>query len=130
MTAYPLTVATFLLAAAIYIWAALRVGKARGTHKVQAPAVTGHPEFERIFRAQQNTAEQLIIFVPLLFLAAAYWGDAAGAIYGVIWCVGRILYITTYAADAQKRTAGFMITALSSILVLLGLAITLVVRAF
>ena len=128
MTAYPLTVATLLLAFFIYIWSIARVGGARGRHQVQAPAVTGHPEFERILRAQQNTVEQLVVFVPLLALAAAFWGDRWGALYGVVWCIGRALYIVTYAQDAQKRSTGFMITALSTLMVMLALVVTLALR--
>lgn len=128
MTAYPLTIATLLLALAIYLWSAILVGRARGRYKVQAPAVTGPAEFERVFRAQQNTAEQLIPFIPVLALAAAFWGDRWGALYGLVWCVGRILYIVTYAADAQKRGAGFLVTALSTILVMIGIAVTLLLR--
>ncbi|GAA4041275.1 MAPEG family protein [Sphingomonas rosea] len=128
MTDYPLTAASLLLACAIFFWAMFLVGRARGKYQVQAPAVTGAPEFERVFRAQQNTVEQMIVFVPLLALAAAFWGDKWGAVYGLVWCAGRFLYITTYAADAQKRAVGFMVTALSSMLVLAGLAITLLLR--
>ncbi|GLR47681.1 MAPEG family protein [Sphingomonas astaxanthinifaciens] len=129
MTAYPLTIATLLLALAIYIWAMLKVGRARATYKVQAPAVTGHEAFERVFRAQQNTVEQMVPFIPLLALAAAFWGDKWGALYGLVWCAGRVLYITTYAVDAQKRALGFLLTALPTMLVILGLAGTLVLRA-
>ena len=51
----------------------LLVGKARGTYGVKAPATTGHEVFERYFRVQQNTIEQMILFLPSLFIAAAYW---------------------------------------------------------
>ena len=130
MTAFPLTIATLLLALAIYIWAMLKVGRARGAYQVKAPAVTGPEAFERVFRAQQNTVEQMLPFIPLLALAAAFWGDTWGALYGLVWCAGRVLYIVTYAADAQKRAVGFLLTVLPTMLVILGLAATLVLRAF
>ena len=46
----------------------LLVGKMRGECKIQAPATTGDPKFERYYRVQQNTAEQLIVFLPALYL--------------------------------------------------------------
>jgi hypothetical protein len=39
-------------------------GQARGRYGVKAPAVTGHPIFERWMRVQQNTIEQLVVFLP------------------------------------------------------------------
>ena len=61
------------------------VGRARGQFGVSAPATTGHPIFERYYRVQYNTLEQIVVFVPALFLSAAYgfgedwmsWGLAA-----------------------------------------------------
>ncbi len=38
------------------------VGKARGTYGIDAPAITGHPVFERYYRVQQNTLENLVLF--------------------------------------------------------------------
>jgi len=130
MTVYPLTFATLLLALAVYFWSVAKVGRARGRYKVQAPAVTGAPEFERVLRAQQNTVEQLVAFVPLLLLAAIFWGDRWAALYGMIWSVGRILYIVTYAQDAQRRSLGFILSAGLSLLVLLALAATLAIDVF
>jgi uncharacterized membrane protein YecN with MAPEG domain len=48
------------------------VGQARLKYKVPAPATTGDPIFERYFRVHQNTMEQLIVFVPAMFIFAAY----------------------------------------------------------
>ena len=54
MNAYPLTIAALLLALFVYVGAVVAVGQARGRFKVEAPATTGHPTFDRLFRAQQN----------------------------------------------------------------------------
>ncbi len=48
-----------------YFVFALQVGKARGTYKVEAPAVTGDPVFERYYRVPQNTLELLVMFLPI-----------------------------------------------------------------
>ena len=123
---YPYTVAALLLALLVYVWATYRVGRARATFGVKAPAVHGDENFERVFRAHQNTVEQMIIFLPLLAVAAWLWGDLGAAIYGLIWSLGRILYVEGYARDAGKRELGFMLSGMLSLLVLVGLLGTLV----
>ena len=52
------------LAIILFIATAIKVGAARGKYGIHAPATSGHPEFERIFRVQQNTLEQLVAFIP------------------------------------------------------------------
>ena len=42
------------LAVLLYFLIGYRVGTARGTYGVKAPAATGHPDFERIFRVHMN----------------------------------------------------------------------------
>ena len=129
MTQYPLTIAALLLGLAVYIWSGALVGRARGKFNVQAPATSGAPEFDRLFRAQMNTLEQIVVFVPLLAIAAALWGDRIAAAYGLLWSVGRILYVVTYAKDPAKRSLGFALSAGASALVLIGLVATLVLRS-
>ncbi|GAA4016225.1 MAPEG family protein [Sphingomonas swuensis] len=128
MTDYPLTIAALLLALAVYVWAILSTGRARVRYKVEAPSCSGDPAFERAFRAQQNTVEQLVLFVPLLALAAMLWGDLPAALFGLVWSLGRILYVATYSADAKKRGPGFLLSAGLSVLVLAGLIVTLALR--
>lgn len=123
---YPFTVAALLLALLVYIWATMKVGRARAAFGVKAPAVHGHEDFERVFRAHQNTVEQFVLFFPLLALAAWLWGDRAAAIYGVVWSVGRVLYVEGYARAAGKREIGFYLSGLLSLLVLVGLIGTLI----
>lgn len=122
-----LTIATLLLALAIYVWSVVKVGQARGRYKVEAPAVTGPPEFERAFRAQQNSVEQMVLFIPLLALASTLWSDVVAGIYGSVWCIGRILYVTTYSRGAN-RSAGFMLSGGLSAVVLIALIVTFVLR--
>jgi len=95
------------------------VGAARGRYGVKAPATTGHPDFERVFRVQMNTLEASVMFLPALWLAGAHGDPAWAAGFGALWLVGRVLYAVMYARDAQKRGAGFAIglLALSALLV-------------
>ena len=71
-----------LLALIEYVIISILTGRARGQYGVKAPATTGHPIFERWYRVQQNTVEQLVIFLPALFLFASYvsprWGGVLG----------------------------------------------------
>jgi len=128
MNDYPLTVAALLLALLVYVWATFKVGKARAKFGVAAPAVHGNEDFERVFRGQQNTVEQLLLFLPLLAVAAWLWGDLYAAIYGLVWSVGRLLYVEGYAREAKKRELGFMLSGALSLLVLLALIVTLALR--
>uniref|UniRef100_A0A8C6F8N5 Microsomal glutathione S-transferase 2 n=1 Tax=Monodon monoceros TaxID=40151 RepID=A0A8C6F8N5_MONMO len=47
---------------------ALQAGKARSKYKVTPPAVSGSPEFERLFHAQQNCVEFYPIFMITLWM--------------------------------------------------------------
>jgi glutathione S-transferase len=106
----------------IYFVITLNVGRARFKYDVKPPAMTGDPNFERALRVQQNTLEQIIFFLPLLWIFSYYISPTWGFILGMIWVVGRILYAWGYYQAAEKRGPGFGISFLAS-LGLLGGAI-------
>jgi uncharacterized membrane protein YecN with MAPEG domain len=120
MTDHSLVAIVTLLSLVLYVMMGLRVGEARTKFGVVAPAVTGDPEFERRFRVQANTLEWLPIYIVSLWLFAIYWNDRAAAVLGVIWIVGRILYMTSYSKDAASRGPGFGIQALATGILLFG----------
>ncbi|MGD9583643.1 MAG: MAPEG family protein [Lysobacterales bacterium] len=105
--------------------AALLVGRARGTYQIKAPAVSGQVDFERVFRAQQNTLEQTLMFLPTLWLAAQYGHAGYVAALGYVWLLGRTWYLFAYARDAARRGGGFMVGMLAwlglTILCLIGI---------
>lgn len=109
-----------LLALIQYFVFGLAVGRARGRYGVAAPATTGHPDFERIYRVQMNTLEQLVLFVPALLLFAELVDPLWAAGLGVVFVVGRALYAIGYAKAANKRHAGFGLSALPVLVMLLG----------
>lgn len=109
-----------VLALIVFIVTAMRVGGARAKHGVAAPATTGHEIFERHFRVQMNTLEQLVLFLPSLWLFTAYWNQMVAAALGVVWIVGRVIYMTSYVADPKSRSIGFMLTFLPSVILLIG----------
>ena len=97
-----------------------QAGQARGRFGVPAPATTGHPVFERYLRVQQNTIEQLVIFLPALFMCAHFASEAAAAALGLVFILGRALYARRYVLDPAKRGPGFLLTIASNFLLLLG----------
>ena len=98
------------------------VGRARERYGVKAPATTGNEQFERAFRVQMNTLEQLVCFLPSLFIAAMYWPNAVVAGIGAVWLLGRFIYRHAYVADPSKRHIGFLLTVLPTF-TLLGLGL-------
>lgn len=85
------------------------VGRARGKYRIEAPATSGHPAFERAYRVQMNTLESTVMFLPVLWLATHYGYVLWGGIAGLVWIVGRIWYALAYLADARKRGPGYMV---------------------
>jgi glutathione S-transferase len=125
---YHLTALVTCLAILMYFLFSFRVAKARATFGVKAPAISGNPDFERVFRVQMNTLEWMPIFLPALWLFAIYVGDAIAAALGVVWIVGRIVYMTGYTNAANKRGPGFGIQALAASALWLGAIASIIWR--
>jgi glutathione S-transferase len=89
--------------------AAHLVGLARTRFQILAPSTTGNAEFERVFRAHQNTLEATVMFLPALWVAAVYCDEFWVAMLGYAWLVGRAWYLAAYAHPSGKRGSGFMI---------------------
>jgi uncharacterized membrane protein YecN with MAPEG domain len=103
-----------------YLVFVVQCGQARARSGVAAPATYGHAEFERFFRIQQNTLEQLVIFLPALFMFAYFVSTLFAAVLGMVFVVGRALYARGYAVDPAKRGPGFLLTIVANVLLLLG----------
>ena len=98
----------------------VKVGRARGRYGVKAPAVTGNTTFERLFRVQQNTLEQLIVFLPGLYLFSRYFSPLIAAALGVVYLIGREVFAFTYVKEPAKREIGFGLTFLPTVILVLG----------
>ena len=109
-----------ILALVEFMWLGMRVGAARGKYEIKAPATIGNDIFERHYRVQHNTLEQLVVFLPALWLFGSYVSGGVGALIGVVFLVGRAMYAFAYVEDRAKRSTGFMLTFLPSLLLLLG----------
>jgi glutathione S-transferase len=117
-----------VLALGVYFWVSNSVGSARGKYKIAAPAMTGHPDFERAVRVQANTLEQLVPFLAALWLAAAFSYPLLAAVLGLIWVIGRIIYALAYRRDPAKRGLGYGIGYGATIVLLLATLIGIVQR--
>jgi len=117
-----------LLSLALFFWMGADVARARVRFGVPAPAVSGHPEFERYFRVQANTLEGIVLFLPCLWLFAltidglrgSDLGDKIGAALGLVWIIGRVIYMRSYVRNPASRGLGFGVQALASMLLLIG----------
>ena len=103
-----------------YVGFGILVGNARGKYGVKAPAISGHEVFERHFRVQQNTLELLIVMLPAMWLFARYVSAPWAAGLGLVYFVGRIVYLRSYVADPASRSAGFGLSMLPVLAMVLG----------
>ena len=95
-------------------------GAARGRTEIAAPATTGDPHFERWFRVQGNSVEQLVVFYPSLWLFAHFVNAPAAAGLGLIFALGRALFARGYVTDPAKRGPGFAMSFLANGVLALG----------
>lgn len=116
----PYTAAATLLALLMYLGMTATVGRYRLRYAIKAPAVTGHEQFERAHRVQMNTVEQMVFFLPALWLCAVLWSDVAAALAGAVWVIGRSVYAFVYIADPTKRGPAVGVSMLAQFALFLG----------
>lgn len=109
-----------MLALIQFLYFGIAVGRARGRHGIEAPAVTGDETFERFHRAHQNTLEQLMIFLPALFACAYFANEMLAVAGGVVYLIGRAWYFRCYIADPGSRGKGMITTMLASVVLLVA----------
>lgn len=117
-----------LLAVALYFFIATRVAAAHGRFGVKLPAMSGHPDFERVYRAHANMLEWMPTFLAPLWLCAVYLSDVVAAVLGLVWIVGRVVYFYGYSKAVTKRLPGFLIQTAACVLLFIGAAAGIIMR--
>lgn len=115
-----------VLALLQYAWFGIQVASTRGKHGMKAPAMTGHPEYDRMFRIHYNTMEQLVIFLPALWMFAHLVNPVWGAGFGVVYLIGRFVYRAAYLKDPAGRSTGFTLTFLPAAVMLIWVLVAAV----
>ena len=111
---------TIVLALLEYVVMGALVGRARAKYGIHAPTMTGHPEFERTNRVHVNTLENLIIFIPSVWIFGTYFSELWAAILGFVFVAARAIYAVGYLQAAEKRSVGAGITGMVEIALIAG----------
>lgn len=128
-----LVILVIVLAVIEYIIFSFNVGQARVKYGINAPATTGNPEFEKAYRVQMNTLEQLVAFIPAILAFSwsaenvGWAGNTIAAGLGVVWLIGRMIYAVSYVRDPATRGLGFGLTLLPTAIMLIGSLIAVLV---
>jgi glutathione S-transferase len=117
---YHFTALVTCFALSFYFFTAIRVSRARAAYGIKLPAISGNPDFERVFRVQMNTLEWMPVFLPSLWLFAIYISDGWAAVLGLVWIAGRILFMIGYTQATEKRGPGFAVQAVAAIILWVG----------
>ncbi len=109
-----------LLALIVFFVVTINVGRARFKFGIKPPQMSGDPEFERAVRVQQNMLEQMVFFLPALWIFATVVSATYATVLGAVWVVGRILYAWGYYQAAEKRGPGFGISVMAANILVVG----------
>lgn len=123
-----LTAIVTVLALLQYLFFATQVGSMRPRLGIKAPETTGTPEFERMFRVHYNTMEQLVAFLPALWLYGLLVNQLWAAAFGVVYLVGRFVYRSEYRRDPDSRSLGFGLTFLPTAIMLVWVLVVAVLN--
>ncbi|MDB4322310.1 MAPEG family protein, partial [bacterium] len=72
------------------------------------------------FRIQQNTLEQLIVFIPSMLTFSYYVSASWVLLPGVLFLLGRQIYSSLYLKDPKIRGPGAVMSIFSNIALVIG----------
>lgn len=116
---------TVMLALMQYLFFVGLTGYMRGKHDIKAPATGGHPMYERAYRVQHNTLEELIVFIPAVFAYALYSNAYLVMLPGSIFIISRFWYGAAYLKEPSRRGPAFGLTMLANVWLIVGALIGL-----
>ena len=125
----PYTALVTLIDLLLYGVMSINVSRARCSLKVDAPSTDGPAQFQRIFRVHMNTCEQLVLHLPLLWLAAVTLSDHYAVSCGMLWFIGRLVYAYTYYRAPKTRSVGYALGVLANLILFIGVAMS-VLKSF
>ena len=114
------TLILILIALLQFIYFTGRAGFTRDKYGVNAPSTSGKTEWECIHRVQQNTMEQLVIFIPAMLTFQMYVSQKWVIIPGVLFIIGRQIYSHLYIKDPKSRGPGVILSFFSNIALVVG----------
>jgi len=112
-------IVTVLALMQVFVFA-FQTGQMRAKHGVSAPAMSGAPEFERMFRVHMNSVEQIVLLVPALWMFGIFVNMQIAAGLGLVYVIGRQVYKAAYLKDPSSRSTGFSIGAIAMTILMLG----------
>lgn len=106
----------------LYLLFSCDVERHRRKYSLKLSDTTGINEyFDRVYRIRVNTLEQLIYFLPSLWMFSVYLNmPEKGAIIGSLWIFGRLLYAVEYYNSPEKRPFGLLLCVAATTVLLLG----------
>jgi uncharacterized membrane protein YecN with MAPEG domain len=114
------SIAIILIALLQFIFFTARTGFSRGKYDVKAPKTVGNERWERIYRIQQNTLEQLVIFIPSMVIFSLYVSATWVLLPGILFIAGRHIYSRLYLQSPENRGPGMILSFFSNIALVIG----------
>ena len=114
------SIAIILIALLQFIFFTGRAGFSRGKYDIKPPKTVGNERWERIFRIQQNTMEQLVIFIPAMLIFSLYVSATWVLLPGILFIVGRHIYSRLYLESPENRGPGMVLSFFTNIALVIG----------
>ena len=104
-----------LIALLQFFFFGLQVARARQKKRLATPPAKGNQNINPTNKQKKNTQQQLVVFLPVLWMFAHFVNPWWAAGFGVVFIVGRAIYSMTYVRDPKSRELGFALTVLPTL---------------